>query len=132
VEALLPETPRVYRAPSPDEYDYEYGYDYEGDEEEEDPGDVEIPPVSLCQQLPYSLQHLIIIDDHYLQGDTIRLDGELRNLMLDAQFSKLRAIRVRRQIPWSKYVKDLGWHEERYGRYWNALLRPGSLSDSDT
>jgi hypothetical protein len=134
VEALLPETPRVYTPPSPDEFDPEY-YGY-SPEDEDDHSDsqapaVEIPPASLCRLLPHSLQHLIIIDDFYLWADAVRLDEELRNLMLDPQFSELRAIRVRRRIPWSEHVKDLGWHEERYGRYWNALLRPGSLSDSD-
>ena len=135
VEALLPETPRVYTPPPFDEFDPEY-YGY-SPEDEDDRSDsqapaVEIPPVPLCRLLPHSLQHLIIMDDFYLWADTVRLDEELRSLMLDPQFSELRAIRVRRRNPWSEHAKDLGWHEERYGHYWNALLRPGSLSDSDT
>jgi hypothetical protein len=136
VEALLPETPKVWSPPEFDEFDPEY-YD-EGLRAASVLSDLQasqravgLPPVSLCRLLPHSLQHLIIIDDFYLWADAVRLDEELRNLMLDPQFSELRVIRVRRRIPWSEHVKDLGWHEERYGRYWNALLRPGSLSDSD-
>ena len=121
VQALLPATADDFRPPPTDDDEYEY---YEEPEPEEDEDAVETPTVSLCRQLTYSLQHLIITDDWHLRADTIRPDEELQNLMLDPQFSELLSIRVRRWIPWSNHVKDLGWHMERHGRYWNALLRP--------
>jgi hypothetical protein len=136
-DALLPEAPRVLPVPEFDEFDPEY-YD-EGLRNEailrhlhEAEHRVEIPTASLCQLLTHSLQHLIIIDDRFSQADKVRLDEEIRNLMLDSQFSELRAIRLKRQVPWPKRVNDVGWHEERHARFWKALLRPGSVSGSDT
>jgi hypothetical protein len=84
---------------------------------------VNTPTASLRQLLPHSLQRLRIIDDWHLWADAIRLDMELRNLILDTRFFEPRSIRVRRKLPWSKHVKDLGWQEFRHGPYWNVLLR---------
>lgn len=84
---------------------------------------VNTPTASLCQLLPCSLQRLRIIDDYHLWADAVRLDKELRDLILDPRFSELRSIRVSRKIPWSKHVKDLGWHVTRHEPYWNVLLR---------
>lgn len=78
----------------------------------------------LHQLLPCSLRHLRIIDDLNLWADAVRLDKELRNLVLHPHFSKLRSIRVRRKIPWSKHVKVLGWRGTRHGSKWNSLSRP--------
>lgn len=93
VQALLPATADDFRPSPTDDDEYEY---YEEPEPEEDEDDVKTQTVSLCRQLPYSLQHLIITDDWHLRADTIRLDEELLNLMLDLQFSELLSIRVRR------------------------------------
>jgi hypothetical protein len=81
------------------------------------------PTVPLHQLLPCSLRHLRIIDDWDLWTDAIRLDVELRRLMLLPDFSELRSIRVKREIPYSKHVKDLGWRHERRAHRWNVLLR---------
>jgi hypothetical protein len=122
VEALLSEPAGEYSVPATDEA----GQD--DDDEFRDlhaPGQgVNTPTASLRQILPHSLQRLRLIDDWHLWADAIRLDMELRDLLLDPRFSELRSIRIRRKIPWSKHVKDLGWHEFRHGPYWNVLLRP--------
>jgi hypothetical protein len=121
VEALLSEPAGEYNVPATEEA---------GDDDEEfinlhAPGQgVNTPTASLRQILPHSLQRLRIIDDWHLWADAIRLDMELSDLILDPQFAELRSIRVRRKLPWSKHVEDLGWHEYRHGPYWNVLLRP--------
>lgn len=126
VEALLSGPAGEYSVPAT----AEAGHDDEGLEDEQDIADlhapghgVNTPTSSLCQLLPHSLQRLRIIDDWNLWADAVRLDLELRTLILDPQFSELRSIRVRRALPWSKHVKDLGWHETRHEPYWNVLLR---------
>jgi hypothetical protein len=45
----------------------------------------------------------------YLVGCTC-LDLELRELMLLPQYSELRTIGVRSNLPWTKHVKVSGWH----------------------
>jgi len=124
LEALLSSPAGEYSVPAPDEVSHDDDNDDDEFSDSHAPGHgVNTPTVSLCQLLPTSLQRLRIIDDWHLWADAIRLDMELRNLILDPQFSELRSIRVRRKLPWSKHVKDLGWHESRHKPYWNVLLR---------
>jgi hypothetical protein len=123
VEALLSEPAGEYSVPAT----HEAGHDDDDDDEFRNlhaPGHgINTPTSPLRQLLPHSLQRLRIIDDWHLWADAVRLDLELRDLILDPRFSELRSIRVRRKTPWSKHVKDLGWHEFRHGPYWNVLLR---------
>lgn len=134
VEAVLTEPAGNYSVPA-DEDDHNIDMsdgpgDDEGMEDEDDfrnshaPGQgLNTPTVSLYQLLPQSLRRLKIIDDWNLWADAVRLDMELHDLMLHPHFSELRSIRVRRKIPYSKHVEDLGWRNKRRQHYWRVLLR---------
>jgi hypothetical protein len=84
---------------------------------------VNTPTTPLTQILPTSLRYLRIMDDFHLFSDAVRLDLELRDLMLSPDFSELRTIRVRRKTPFSKHVENLGWHAKRREKYWQVLVR---------
>lgn len=79
------------------------------------------PTVPLHQLLPSTLRDLKIVDDWDLWADAVRLDIQLRSLVLDPRFSELRTIRVRRKMPFTKHVKGLGWQTTRRKRCWNIL-----------
>jgi hypothetical protein len=137
LEAVLSETVGEHPVPAIDDGQNSESSDADGNEDEEsldDEDDVRsshppgqglnTPTVPLHQLLPSSLRHLRIIDDWGLWTDAIRLDVELRDLMLLPHLSELRSIRVKREIPYSKHVRDLGWHHQRRAHQWNVLLRP--------
>lgn len=81
------------------------------------------PTVPLYQLLPSTLRHLKIVDDWDLWADAVRLDIQLRSLVLDPRFSEMRTIRVRCKMPFTKHVKGLGWQMKRRKHCWNALSR---------
>ena len=137
VEAVLAEPAGEHLVPATG-YDQNYDLSHADETEDEEclddeddfwsshpPGEgLNTPTVPLHQLLPRSLRHLRIVDDWDLRTDAIRLDMELRNLMLLPHFSELRSIRIKREIPYSKHVKDLGWRHERRAHRWNVLRRP--------
>lgn len=84
---------------------------------------VNTPTVPLSQLFPPSIMRLRITDDWGLWVDAVRLDMELRKLVLNPRFPDLRSIHARRKIPWSRHVKDLNWHRARRVARWNILSR---------
>jgi hypothetical protein len=133
IEAILHGPEGKYVVPAAERYQAAPGYaedqhDALGDEDEfrslHPPGQgLNTPTTPLSQILPKSLKHLRIMDDWDLYADAIRLDLELRELMMSPEFSDLRTIRVRREFPYSKHVRDLGWRVKRREKFWNVLLR---------
>jgi hypothetical protein len=133
IEAILHGPEGKYVVPDAERYQAAPGYaedqhDALGEEDEfrslHSPGQgLNTPTTPLSQILPKSLKHLRIMDDWDLYVDVIRLDLELRDLMLNSEFSELRTIRVRREFPYSKHVRDLGWRVKRREKFWNVLLR---------
>jgi hypothetical protein len=133
IEAILHGPEGKYVVPDAERYQAAPGYaedQHNALGEEDDfrnlhvPGQgLNTPTAPLSQILPKSLKHLRVMDDWDLYTDAIRLDLELRDLMLSPDFSELRTIRVRREFPYSKHVRDLGWRVKRREKFWNVLLR---------
>jgi hypothetical protein len=63
------------------------------------------------------------MDDWNLGVDTVRLYTQLRDLMLDADFSKLRSIRVRRRRPFTTHIQNDDWHDQNYHQFWQVMKR---------
>jgi hypothetical protein len=133
IEAILDEPEGEYVVPA-NEYEVAApGYAVEPDEGLEDDDDfwalhppgqgLNTPTTPLTQILPKSLRYLRIMDDFHLFADAVRLDLELRDLMLSPEFCELRTIRVRRKSPFSKHVENLGWRVKRREKYWQVLVR---------
>jgi hypothetical protein len=133
IEAILHGPEGKYVVPAAERYQAAPGYaedqhDALGDEDvfrtlHSSGQGLNTPTTPLSQILPKSLKHLRIMDDWDLYADAIRLDLELRDLMLNREFSELRTIRVRREFPYSQHVRDLGWRVKRREQFWNVLLR---------
>lgn len=81
------------------------------------------PTVPLRHILPPQLKHLKIMDDWNLWADTLRLDMQLRDLILLPEFSGLRSVRVNRRRPFTKQVRNTGWDDQKSGKYWQILKR---------
>lgn len=137
IEALLRESAGEYIVPDdaaeeePDDVGFDQEEDIALDDEDEfaalhRPGEgLNTPTTPLYQLLPPTLKNLTIIDDWHLWADAVRLDRELRSLVVSSRCPELRKIRVTRQMPFTKHVRDLGWQVERREgvKDWNVLLR---------
>lgn len=135
IEAVLSESAGQYVVPviemedNPDSLGNADG-DGEATDDEDDfaashpPGKgLNTPTVPLHQLLPSTIRHLEIVDDWDLWADAVRLDIQLRSLVVDPRFSELRTTRVRRKLPFTKHVKGLGWQMKRRKHCWNVLSR---------
>lgn len=118
IEALLPNSGNEAESDS----DEEPVPSESGDGDEGDDSATSEMAVCLTEMLPTSLRTLKIIDDWGERDDAERLDEQLRVLMTDGEFQRLRSIRVRRTIRFDDDLVPEGW-KLGGNRYWVVLKR---------
>lgn len=84
---------------------------------------VQTPTTPLDRILPPKLRRLVVMDDWNLWADALRLDMQLRDVILGPDCPELRSIRVKRKRPFSKHVQIIGWHEEKSQKFWKVMKR---------
>lgn len=85
------------------------------------------PMTPFSQLLPDTLQHLRILDDTGTDSVAFFVDEQLKDLVLDPKFPKLRDVQVQREKFFTEHIKpehleNFGWRVEG-GDHWNIMRR---------